>query len=143
MDACVSALLKSTGIKTATQYFREIPEMRTYEYPAVYLIDENTEISPFSIQSTGTANDMQAVISLRCHGYVHDGGNIQARIDTKRTDLCRDIESSLVGSTALAALDTVLLIEPTGIDTDAGFTDNYAMVDVWVDITYIYNHASP
>lgn len=137
LSAIETALNASTGINRVTRNLENWWDWQpAVDMPGVTIIDRETAIERASYLSTG--EDMEAMISLTCRGYVHDRNNDTM---TKRTNLIADIEKAMTNSTAIDAV--VAMVHPVRVDTDAGILENYSVFDSEFEVTYFYNHATP
>lgn len=137
LTAIETALAASTGIRRVTRNMENWWDWRVdTEMPGVTVIDRETAIERLAYLSTG--EDMEAMISLTCRGYVHDRNNDTM---TKRTNLIADIEKAMTGSTGIDAV--VAMVHPARVNTDEGVLENYSVFDSDYEIIYFYNHASP
>ena len=140
-DAAVSALTASTGIMYVTRRLDAWWDWPVNRYPGVCAIDGSEEKNRFSFivgSTTTSPADMEARMELIVHGYCFDPNN---SLDTKRSELIKDIEKALTSSTALD--DLTLDVTPVSVETDEGVIENYSLVKCGYQIRYLYNHAYP
>lgn len=139
-DAAVAALTASTGIKYVTTKLDAWWDWSPSRYPGVCVIDGSEDKNRFAYMwaSTTDAGDMESKLELVVHGYCFDPNN---SLDTKRSELIKDIEKALTASTALDAL--TLDVTPVNVETDEGVIENYSLVKCRYQVRYLYNHAYP
>jgi hypothetical protein len=137
IDAFVSACEGISGVRGVSQNYETWWEKPAHEFPFITVRDTETTLDRHSYLSSAD-DDMEANLEIVATGYVHDMNNVLA---TKRTDLIKSIESTVVDDTTLGGL--TLSVTPMSINTDDGGIDNYSICDVVFNIQYIYNHSSP
>lgn len=140
-DAAATALGSSTGIKYVTRRLDAWWDWQPSRYPGVCVIDGSEDKNRFSFMvgsTTSSPADMESKMELVVHGYCFDPNN---NLDTKRSELIKDIEKALTASTALD--DLTLDVTPVNVETDEGVIENYSLVKCRYLVRYLYNHAYP
>lgn len=137
LDAYVTALTASTGISYVSSKIEPWWDWDVSRFPAVCVIDGNENRSRFAYLHP-TSEDMYSDYNITVIGYQYDQAN---DLETKRTDLVRDIEKAIQLSTAIN--DLTLGNEIVAVETDQGWVDNFSITHCKFVAKYAYNHATP
>jgi hypothetical protein len=136
-NAALIALSGSSGVESVSNKKQPWWDFNPDKFPHVCILQNEEKKSRFSYPNTFD-KDMYSELELNVIGYCQDRNDT---LDVKQTNLIRDIELALEGSTELK--DIALDIIPQTVETDQGTLENFSIVHCKYKVKYIYNHAAP
>ena len=141
IDQIVTELQTISGIGMVTLDAQAWTETEPKNFPALYVDNPEVQRSRLSFNHPSTAvPDREAVMSVEVRGRTFDfaeSTQLKADLDS----LLDNVETTLVGSTALAAL--VKDVMPTDDEPDLEVNESYGTFLARYEVTYQYHHSNP
>jgi hypothetical protein len=137
-DTLIAALTNSTCFNYVSGHGEIWTEWKENQFPGLMVHTDEENRRRFSFPHP-TSPDMYAETKILIVGYTKDATEDGRNL--KGSNIIRDIETVIYGSTALA--DLVKDVFPVGFRTDSGTFPPFGIVHFDWLAKYVYNHATP